>query len=283
MKFTIHGFDQNTAIKLGLDNDDLLILRWFVDFAGTRKMIKEIIDGQPFYWIKYEGLLAALPILNIKQDSLFRKLKKMASVGVLEHCTANKKGRYSLYGFGVNYNALTSTDATIVPLRELEKHSEKNPSEYTEKIPSVQSEKNPSKHSEKNPKQIISLLSDYSINSKTDCLSILKESSDVDFYLDNIKYRSEQLSKKVADYQSIQARFENIADAVAKSTTDFNINGNNLKPSQILNELVNIFAREDSETYELLLSTFSEIDSNNELHNKFKYTVSTLYNKARGT
>ena len=63
MKYTIEGFNQAKAVELGLCVADLIILRWFVDFAGTEKMVKRIIDGKEYYWIKYEGLLEDLPML----------------------------------------------------------------------------------------------------------------------------------------------------------------------------------------------------------------------------
>lgn len=40
MKYTIEGFNQAKAVELGLCVADLIILRWFVDFAGTDKMLK---------------------------------------------------------------------------------------------------------------------------------------------------------------------------------------------------------------------------------------------------
>ena len=42
MKYTIHGFSQQKAIELGLDDRDLMILRWFVDYKDTGKMVKKI-------------------------------------------------------------------------------------------------------------------------------------------------------------------------------------------------------------------------------------------------
>ena len=38
MKYTIEGFAQDKLIELELDVSDALILRWFIDFAGTGNM-----------------------------------------------------------------------------------------------------------------------------------------------------------------------------------------------------------------------------------------------------
>ena len=49
MKYNVLGFYQPRAVELGLCSDDLLVLRWFVDFAGTPKMRTMIIDNQIYF------------------------------------------------------------------------------------------------------------------------------------------------------------------------------------------------------------------------------------------
>ena len=97
MKYTIEGFNQAKAVELGLCVADLIILRWFVDFADTEKMVKRIIDGKEYYWIKYEGLLEDLPILSITKDTLYRRLKGLVEKEILEHITLKEAGTYSFY------------------------------------------------------------------------------------------------------------------------------------------------------------------------------------------
>lgn len=125
MKYTIEGFNQSKAVELELCVADLIILRWFVDFAGTDKMLKRIIDNKEYYWIKYEGMLEDLPILSITKDTLYRRLKGLVEKEVLEHITVKEAGTYSFYRLGKNYLALV-TDSPI-PL------SEKNPTGYGKK------------------------------------------------------------------------------------------------------------------------------------------------------
>lgn len=125
MKYTIEGFNQAKAVELGLCVADLIILRWFVDFAGTDKMLKRNIEGTEYYWIKYEGLLEDLPILSITKDTLYRRLKGLVEKDVLDHITVKDAGTYSFYKLGKNYLALI-TD-TPIPL------SEKNPTGYGKK------------------------------------------------------------------------------------------------------------------------------------------------------
>lgn len=61
----ILGFNQREAIKLGLKNDDLLVLRWFIDMQMKNKMKKIYI---PFinnmgYCYSYKEIYLDLPII----------------------------------------------------------------------------------------------------------------------------------------------------------------------------------------------------------------------------
>ena len=49
MKYTIEGFAQDKLLELQLDVSDALILRWFIDFAGTGNMKRLIHDHQIYY------------------------------------------------------------------------------------------------------------------------------------------------------------------------------------------------------------------------------------------
>ena len=142
MKYTIHGFSQEKALELGLDEKDLMILRWFVDYKDTGKMVKKIIDEDIYYWVKYEGILEAFPIVNWKKDTVYRRLTGMAKVGVLKHKTIKQGGVWSYYSLGSEYIKLADTSYEIVIGTKVG-GSEKNPRE---------SEKNP-RESEKNPNQ----------------------------------------------------------------------------------------------------------------------------------
>ncbi|MGO0907695.1 conserved phage C-terminal domain-containing protein [Clostridioides difficile] len=70
MRFSVHGFDQKTAIKFGLSNDELLILRHFEDFARSGKMESFYENGNIFYWVNYNKFLEDLPILKINKERL---------------------------------------------------------------------------------------------------------------------------------------------------------------------------------------------------------------------
>ncbi len=115
MKYTIEGFSQEEAIKYGLDVEDLIILRWFVDFSSS--MSQKLIEGKTYYWINYQTLLKDLPILRFKsKDRLYRKMKNMVDIGVLKHKNIkNIEGNFSYYAFEDRYKELIGKNN--VPLR----------------------------------------------------------------------------------------------------------------------------------------------------------------------
>ena len=150
MKTTIHGFLQNKLIFYKMDNDDALILRWFVDFKDSGKMAYKIIDNDKYYWIKYEGLLEDLVILKLKtKDALYRRLKKMEKNKILKRQTVKENGTYSFYTLGENYKDLIENLSEINPIQ-----SEINPIGYGNKS---------DRGTEINPEQKISLLNNTSL------------------------------------------------------------------------------------------------------------------------
>lgn len=146
MKYTIMGFSQRQAQELRLDTTDLLILRWIADFAGTDRIKKIMVEGRQYFWIQYAGLLADLPILNMKKDTLYRRLAKLECKKVLERVTYRENGTYSLYRFGEQYEMLVDDAA---PTEKNPTPTEKNPDPYG---------KNSRGGTEKNPDQKINLL-----------------------------------------------------------------------------------------------------------------------------
>ena len=70
MRYNIHGYMQDKAIEFGLNNDELLILRHFEDFATSGKMDSFYKDGYMYYWVNYDTFLKHLPILEINKKRL---------------------------------------------------------------------------------------------------------------------------------------------------------------------------------------------------------------------
>ena len=202
MKYTIHGFSQQKAIELGLDDRDLMILRWFVDYKDTGKMVKKILDNDMYYWIKYEGIQEAFPIINWKKDTIYRRLKAMALKGVLKHKTVKEFGTYSFYAIGPNYLGLTDTEYEM-PIGNKSDRSDSNP-RVTEINP-IETESNP-KETETNPEHNINLLNssikDSSIKNIIEYFwknRVNLDADSIDLLSDQVKMHGEDTVKKAVD------------------------------------------------------------------------------------
>lgn len=108
MKYTINGFSQAKLIEYGLDEKDSLLLRYLVDFKGSGKMRSRIVGQEEFYWLSYKGVIEEYPILNLKEDSVYRRLKKLCDKRILKSITIREGGTYSFYNTGENYLSLIS-------------------------------------------------------------------------------------------------------------------------------------------------------------------------------
>lgn len=95
MKYTIEGYSQQIAIKLGLNIEDIIILRWIQDFQPL--MVKKIIDNEEYIHINYLKLLEDLPILSFNSKrSLIRKLENFEKLQLLKRkCIKDKNGTHS--------------------------------------------------------------------------------------------------------------------------------------------------------------------------------------------
>ena len=122
MRYTINGFQQDKLLELGLDNNDSLILRWFVDFYHTGKMAIVSDDGKNYLWVSYQSVINDLPILGINsKDVIARKFKKMVECGLMEHFTKKEGGTFSCYKLVENnYLALISSDKNYIVTKKSE-------------------------------------------------------------------------------------------------------------------------------------------------------------------
>lgn len=90
MKYTICGFSQAELIRLGLDVIDITILRWFIDFYSTGKMIHHTetkSDGTMliYSWVKYDAVINDLPCLGINNTRVIgRRFDNLVTAKILE-------------------------------------------------------------------------------------------------------------------------------------------------------------------------------------------------------
>lgn len=89
MKYTIFGFRQEQVLNLcdehqSIDERDLMILRWIMDFyfGGMEKLV---IDGVEYGWVNASYVCDELPIMHLNPESVRRRLKKLVKFGLLGH------------------------------------------------------------------------------------------------------------------------------------------------------------------------------------------------------
>ena len=100
------GFLQKGACELGLSMGDLAILIWFTDFKNSGKMITKTLKGDKYYWVSYEAITDEFPILNVKKDAIYRRLRRLCDAEILKKTTVYNSGTYSYFALGKNYSKL---------------------------------------------------------------------------------------------------------------------------------------------------------------------------------
>lgn len=119
MKNYIFDYDQKTAMEIGLTVDDLLLLRWFVDFKECGKMEKKYIKdvNDMGYWVSYNKIINDLPIIfNGKtMESNKKKIQRMLNGNLkkvitreFERATEKNGGKIYLSLVAENYYKLVS-------------------------------------------------------------------------------------------------------------------------------------------------------------------------------
>ena len=89
MKYTVFGFSQEEVLRLrdehqAIDERDLMILRWIMDFYFGG-MEKRLIDGVEYGWVNASYVCDELPIMHLNPEAVRRRLKKLVKFGLLGH------------------------------------------------------------------------------------------------------------------------------------------------------------------------------------------------------
>ena len=69
MKY-IHGFLSSRLKEVGISHDQSLVIRYLLNFINSNKMEKILVDGEFYYWVKYEKVVTDLDILGIKKQAI---------------------------------------------------------------------------------------------------------------------------------------------------------------------------------------------------------------------
>ena len=69
MKY-IHGFLSSRLKEVGISHDQSLVIRYLLNFINSNKMEKILVNGEFYYWVKYEKVVTDLDILGIKKQAI---------------------------------------------------------------------------------------------------------------------------------------------------------------------------------------------------------------------
>lgn len=69
MKY-IHGFLSRRLKEENISHDESLVIRYLLNFINSNKMEKILVNGEFYYWVKYEKVATDLDILGIKKQAI---------------------------------------------------------------------------------------------------------------------------------------------------------------------------------------------------------------------
>lgn len=111
MKFSIY-INQLSIIENGLDIDiiEASILNFIIEFSKSEAIQTIEENGVVYFWISYEKVCSELPILKLKKDSVYRRMKKLCEVGLLEQYGKGKELGKSFFALTKECDKLNFTD-----------------------------------------------------------------------------------------------------------------------------------------------------------------------------
>ena len=69
MKY-IHGFLSSRLKEEKISHDESLVIRYLLNFINSNKMEKILVNGEFYYWVKYEKVATDLEILGVKKQAI---------------------------------------------------------------------------------------------------------------------------------------------------------------------------------------------------------------------
>lgn len=99
----IQEFKQSGIIELGLNGDDLNVLRWFLDFkdAGYFHHIYDKNESSIYYWVSYSDVIKFIPYLfngiktyDLKKSKVQRIFNKRLSKILKKKVIKNENGTF---------------------------------------------------------------------------------------------------------------------------------------------------------------------------------------------
>lgn len=160
MKYSL-TLNQKAVYDCGLEKSidfiDLAILSTIKHVIGMSKIQTVFSEDKTYYWISYSHLVNELPLLGIKQDGIYRRIKKYIELGLMSANPLNSGGKTYFHITELFDNLFsdtskktdniptdenptlrmkprTPTDETPNPLNIIEHNTNNNKEIYKEKI-----------------------------------------------------------------------------------------------------------------------------------------------------
>lgn len=128
MRYSVLGFKQSEAVKLGLSLDDLLLLDYIIVANGTPSMFHVVDKEVSYVWLSHDKLSEDLPILNISEGTLRNKLAKLKADGYITSISVNNKsGRGSRTYYSVTDKTMSLRNDTVTPTMSLQNDAVSRP------------------------------------------------------------------------------------------------------------------------------------------------------------
>lgn len=108
IRFAVMDYFQGAALEYELDIKDLIILKWFSDYAMTGDMIHKEFNNVVYYQVKHQAIIDQLPILAINSRRIIgRRLQDMVNKQILlKEMDSDANGTYVYYAMGPLYKNL---------------------------------------------------------------------------------------------------------------------------------------------------------------------------------
>lgn len=186
MKYTLI-INQPKAIELGITNINQAHIYDLLTSVSTWAE-PEIINGEVFYWVARQTIANELILLNLKLDTVYRHLRSLSKLGLIEYRKIGKKDCIRITQKGKSYLSKNDENDYVGFKSEFKQNSEINPSKLGNK-----SEKN-SEINPTYPSTIFNHTTNYQEKRREDFNNFRKEFIEIyskeHFYVDGFGFDS---------------------------------------------------------------------------------------------
>lgn len=90
MRTWIFEFDQQVAMRLGLNLKELLFLDYILQFVNSGNMRSKRVEGKYYFRLTYKKIIEDLPILKIKERQIRNMIAKLENMHLVERLSELK-------------------------------------------------------------------------------------------------------------------------------------------------------------------------------------------------